>query len=209
MLLHWVLHFGVAGVFGVALLDASPIPLPIPGSTDILILVLGANGEAPWLLALAGVTGSLIGAWLTWGAGKEGGEKVLERYAPRRFRSPIRRWVKNHGILTLCVSALLPPPVPLLPFLLAAGALGVTRRQLFIALGSARTVRYGVEAFLAVYYGHSILRWWHQSFARWSSVILYSFIGLLAAAILFGIWKYRHDRRSSQTARDRQKVPAA
>jgi membrane protein YqaA with SNARE-associated domain len=81
----WVLHFGLAGVFFVAILDAAPIPLPIPGSTDILILVLGAHGENPWLLAPAAIAGGLIGAWLTWKAGKKGGEAMLDRYLSKRL----------------------------------------------------------------------------------------------------------------------------
>jgi membrane protein YqaA with SNARE-associated domain len=190
----WVLHFGIAGVFSVAFLDASPIPLPIPGSTDILILVLGVHGENPFFLAPAAVLGSLAGAWFTWKAGKRGGEAIVERYVPARFRSRMTRWTKQHGILTVCLSALLPPPIPLLPFLLAAGALGVTRKQLFIALGIARTLRYGTEATLSLVYGRRILRWSNHFLAGWSSVILYTFLGLLVAAIVFGIWKYRHDQ---------------
>jgi membrane protein YqaA with SNARE-associated domain len=169
----WVLHLGLAGVFVVAFLDAAPVPLPIPGSTDILILVLGAHGENPWLLAPAAIAGSLIGAWFTWKAGKKGGEAMLERYVSKRLRSRMSRWIQSHGILTLCIAALLPPPIPLLPFLLAAGALGITWRQLFVALGIARTIRY----------------------AGWSSGILYTFLGLLGAAVLFGIWKYRQQQR--------------
>ena len=192
----WVIHFGLFGVFLVALLDAAPIPLPIPGSTDILILILGAHGESPWLLAPAAIAGGLVGGYLTWSAGKRGGEKMLERYVPQRFRSRMTQWVKSHGMFSVCMAAALPPPIPLLPFLLAAGALGVTRRQLFTALGIARTIRYGGEAALAAYYGRRILRFWSRSLAGWSSVILYSFLGLLAAAIIFGIWKYRHDQHS-------------
>lgn len=191
----WVLHFGLAGVFIVALLDAAPIPLPVPGSTDLLILVLGAHGESPWLLAPVAIAGSLIGGYFTWGTGKKGGEKMLERYVPRRFRTHITNGVRNHGLLSVCLAAMLPPPIPLLPFLLAAGALGVTRRQLFIALGIARTVRYGAEAALAARYGRPILRLMNRYLAGWSSIILYAFLGLLAAAILFGIWKYRRDQR--------------
>lgn len=198
-IVHWILHFGVAGVFVVALLDAAPFPLPIPGSTDILILILSANGEWPWLLAPAAIAGSLLGAYFTWAAGKKGGEKMLERYAPRRFRSQISHWVKAHGVLSVCLAALLPPPIPLMPFLLAAGAFGVRRRQLFLAIGIARTIRYGGEAALGALYGKSILRFSHRYLAGWSSVILYSFLGLLAAAILFGIWKYRYDRKPSRS----------
>ena len=190
----WVLHFGLAGVFAVAFLDAAPIPLPIPGSTDILILILGAHGESAWLLAPCAIAGSLLGGWLTWKTGKKGGEPMVDRYVPQRFRSRIKKWVKTHGILSVCIAALLPPPIPLLPFLLAAGALGVSWRQLFAALGIARALRYGGEAALAMIYGRQILRWFNRYLAGWSSVILYSFLGLLVAGIVFGIWKYRHDQ---------------
>lgn len=195
----WILHLGVAGVFFVALLDASPIPLPIPGSTDVLILILGANGEWPWLLALAGVTGSLIGGYLTWKTGKKGGEAMLDRTMKnrKRLRARLTGWIRSHGIITVCVAALLPPPIPLLPFLLAAGALGVTRRQLLIALGIARSIRYGTEAAIAVLYGHQILHLWRSYLAGWSNIILYSFLGLMAASILFGIWEYRRTQHSA------------
>jgi membrane protein YqaA with SNARE-associated domain len=197
----WLVHFGVAGVFGVALVDASPMPLPVPGSTDVLILLLGSRGEMPWLLALAGVIGSMIGGYLTWKTGKKGGAAMLERYVNKRYRSRINRWVKGHGIRSVAIAALLPPPIPLLPFLLAAGALGVTRRQLLIALGLARSIRYGVEAALAILYGHRILHWANKYLAGWSDVILYTFLGLIGAGILFGIWKYKHDQHRFAAAK--------
>jgi membrane protein YqaA with SNARE-associated domain len=184
----------------VALLDAAPVPLPIPGSTDIVILILAAHGEWPWLLAPVAIAGSLIGGYLTWSAGKKGGEAMLDRYVPALFRSRIRSWVKRHGILSVCLAAMLPPPIPLMPFLLGAGALGVRRRQVLIALGIARTVRYGAEAFLGKVYGRRILRAWnHYLAAGWSTAMLYAFLGLLAAAIIYGIWKYRRDQRRNRT----------
>jgi len=198
----WILHFGAAGVFLVALIDASPLPLPIPGSTDILILILGAHGEWPWLLALAGVSGSLIGGYLTWKTGKKGGEAMLDRTMKnhKRLRRRLTGWIRGHGIASVCIAALLPPPIPLLPFLLGAGALGVTRRQLLIALGIARTLRYGAEAAVALLYGHRILRWANHYLAGWSNVILYSFLSLLVAGILFGIWRYRRNQRQHYPA---------
>jgi membrane protein YqaA with SNARE-associated domain len=195
----WILHFGAAGVFVVALLDASPIPLPIPGSTDILILILGAHGEWPWLLALAAVSGSLIGGYLTWKTGKKGGQAMLDRTMKnhKRLRGRLTRWIRGHGIASVSIAALLPPPIPLLPFLLGAGALGVTRRQVLIALGIARSIRYGAEAALALLYGHQILRLWGRYLAGWSNVILYSFLGLMGASILFGIWQYRRSQHQA------------
>ena len=202
----WVLHFGLAGVFLVAFLDASPIPLPIPGSTDILILVLGTHGENPWFLAPSAIAGSLLGAWFTWKAGQKGGEAMLERYLSKGLRSRIARWIHHHGVLTVCLAALLPPPIPLLPFLLAAGALGVTRKQLFTAIGIARTLRYGAEAALSLVYGHQIIHWFNHYLAGWSSAILYIFLGLLAATALFGVWKYRHDQRRSPRPSEPEKA---
>ncbi len=197
----WVLHFGLAGVFAVAFLDAAPFPLPIPGSTDILILILGAHGESAWLLAPAAILGTLIGGWTTWKTGKQGGEPMIDRYVPARFSSRIKRWVKSHGMLSVCLAALLPPPIPLLPFLLAAGALGVSWKQLFVALGIARTLRYGGEAALAMIYGRQILRWFDRYLAGSASIILYTFLGLIVAGVIFGIWKYRRDQHPARERR--------
>ncbi len=198
----WILHFGAFGVFAVSFVDASPIPLPIPGSTDVLILILGAQGEWPWLLALAGVAGSVLGGYVTWATGKKGGEAMLNHTMQKRqrWRERIARWMKGHGIRTVVIATLLPPPIPLLPFLLAAGALGVTRRQLLLALALGRSIRYGAEAALSVVYGHQILHLWRHYLSGWSNIIIYCFIGIVVASVLFGIWKYRRSRHQRQTA---------
>ncbi|HTV82727.1 MAG TPA: VTT domain-containing protein [Acidobacteriaceae bacterium] len=191
-----VLHFGAFGVFGIAFFDASPVPLPIPGSTDILVLLLGARGHA-WLLALCAVVGTLLGGYLTWELGKRGGEALFHHYMKKRhrWRDRISRWVRGHGNRTVLIACLLPPPFPLLPFLLAAGALGVTRRQLLLALTFGRSIRYGTEATLAVFYGSFFLHLWDHYLAGYAQPILFGFIALFVASVLFGIWKFRRDMR--------------
>ncbi len=196
---HWLIHFGVLGVFVVSVIDASVIPLPLPGSTDLLVLLLATQHNAPWMLVVAAVSGSVLGGYLTWSAGKKGGEAMLERYVPKRFSARIIKWVKRNGIVSVCTAAILPPPIPLLPFLLAAGALGVSRKQFFWSFGIARTVRYSLIAWLGVTYGRHVLHWWSRYLAGWSDVILWVFIGLLIAAVVFGIWKYRNEQRAGGT----------
>ena len=98
---RWLIHFGIPGVFVVSVIDASVIPLPLPGSTDLLVLLLAARHSTPWLVVLAAVSGSVLGGYLTWSAGKKGGEAMLERYVPKRFREPLSRWVKQHGITSV------------------------------------------------------------------------------------------------------------
>ena len=199
LLPHWLTHLGVLGVFVVAVIDSSVIPLPLPGSTDLLILLLTAHRGNPWFLALAAISGSVIGGYLTWSAGKRGGEGMLERHVPKRFLTRIRGWVERRGVLTVVLASILPPPIPLLPFLLSAGALGVGRRPFLVSFTVGRTVRYGLIVWLGATYGRRVIRAWSQYMAGWSDVILWAFIGLLTMAVLFGVWKYRRDKRRSQS----------
>ncbi len=191
---HWLIHLGALGVFAVSIIDASIIPLPLPGSTDLLVLLLAANRGNPWLLAAAAISGSMIGGYLTWSAGKNGGEGMLQHYVPKRFLRPISRWVERHGVMTVCVASLLPPPIPLMPFLLSAGALGVRRNSFLASFGVARTLRYGFLAWLGMTYGRRVIHAWSH-LAGWSNAIIWTFVGLLVAGVIFGLWKYRHDKR--------------
>ncbi|MBV8114590.1 MAG: VTT domain-containing protein [Silvibacterium sp.] len=193
--LTWLLHLGALGVFGVSLLDASIILLPVPGSTDLLILLLVANQGNPWLLAGAAISGSMLGAYLTWGAGKKGGETMLQRHVPKRYLKSITRWMKRNGVLTVSIAAVLPPPIPLLPFLLSAGALGLSLRSFLVSFFIARGARYALEAWLSAVYGRQVIRAWAQYLSGWSDVIIWSLLGLVVAAAIFGFWKYRRDKR--------------
>lgn len=195
LLPHWLIHLGALGVFAVSALDASPIPLPLPGSTDLLLLLLVAHRGIPWLLFLAALSGSVFGAYTTWSAGKKGGASMVQRYVPERMLKKIESWVKRNGMLTVAVACILPPPIPLLPFLLCAGAFEVERKRFLASFTIARGLRYGLEAWLGVVYGRRMIRWWSHYLAGWSGIILWTFITLLVAAVIFGIWKYKHDQR--------------
>jgi membrane protein YqaA with SNARE-associated domain len=194
LLPHWLIHFGLVGVFAVSTIDSSVIPLPLPGSTDVLIVILAANGGDPLLLAIAAIAGTIIGGYLTWKAGKQGGEAMLHRYVPERYLKRIASWVKRNGVFTVTAACLLPPPIPLMPFLLSAGALGMPRNRFLVPFGVGRTFRYSLVAWLGATYGRSMIRTWRLYLAGWSDIILWSFFGLVIAAVAFGTWKYRHDQ---------------
>src|SRR6202451_1157030 len=83
--LHWLMSFGTLGLFAVSVIDSSIIPLPVPGSTDLLLILLVAHRGDPFLAAIAATVGSILGGYLTWGTGSKGGEAALHRYLPRRF----------------------------------------------------------------------------------------------------------------------------
>ena len=193
---HWLTHLGVLGLFTVAIVDSSVIPLPLPGSTDLLLVWLVAYTGHPWLLAASAIAGSIVGGYTTWNVGRRGGEAALRRYVPARLLKRIVGWVERHRILAVFLPALLPPPIPLLPFLLAAGALDVSRRRFLVVYGAARSLRYSLIAWLAMSYGRRIVRVWSGgSMQKWSTPLLYVFVCLIISGICYGVWKIRGLRK--------------
>ena len=192
---HWLTHLGPLGLFSVAIVDSSPIPLPLPGSTDLLLLWLVAYGGNPWLLAAMAIAGSLLGGYSTWHLGRKGGEAALRRYVPARLLGRVVGWVERHRILAVFLPALLPPPIPLLPFALASGALGVSRSRFLVVYGAARTVRYSLIAWIGVNYGRHAIRLWSGTLQKWSTPLICLFVTLLVVGVCYGIWKVRGLRK--------------
>jgi membrane protein YqaA with SNARE-associated domain len=193
--------FGAMGLFVVSTIDSSIIPLPVPGSTDLLLILLVIHRANPVLAAVAAISGSMLGGYLTWATGAKGGEAALQRYLPKRLSRRLSNWVEKRGAIAVIASALLPPPFPLMPILLAAGALGISRRTFMIAFSLARTFRYTLVSWLAVIYGRAIVRLFRHYLAGWSSTLMWIYLGLMAAGILYGVWKFRRERRSAAQPR--------
>jgi membrane protein YqaA with SNARE-associated domain len=191
----WLSHAGVLGLFSVAVIDSSVVPLPLPGSTDLLLLWLVAHGGDPWLLTLSAVAGSILGGYTTWQIGRKGGHAVLRHYVPARLLRRVVMWVERHPVLSVLLPAMLPPPIPLLPFVLASGALDVSRRRFLAVFSAARALRYSLVAWLAVEYGRRVAQIWSGSLQKWSALLLCAFVGLMVAGVSFGLWKIRGLRR--------------
>jgi len=183
------MHLGPLGLFLVAVVDSSIIPLPIPGSTDLLLLLLVSHQGNPWLFAPTAIVGSILGGYTTWHLGRKGGEPALHRWVSVRLRARIVDGVERHPVLAVFLPAVLPPPMPLSPFILAAGALGVPRRRFLIVFATARTLRYSLIAWLAVAYGRHVVRLWNALLQKWSTPLLWAFSAVLVAAIAYAVWK--------------------
>src|SRR6202451_702659 len=93
--LHWLMSFGTLGLFAVSVIDSSIIPLPVPGSTDLLLILLVAHRGSPVLAAGAATVGSTLGGYFTRATGAKGGEAALHRYLPRRFGRRLSKWVEK------------------------------------------------------------------------------------------------------------------
>lgn len=147
-----------AGILAMGILDASMVFF-LPLGIDFVVIVMTARKpELFWLYALLATLGSLIGAAGTFWIGKKAGEKGLSRFVRPRRLARVKARV-NRGAVVVAGLALIPPPFPFTPFVLAGGALGMRPWSFFSALGIARALRFGVEAALAYRYGSQILRW--------------------------------------------------
>ena len=194
---HWLTHLGTLGLFAVAVVDSSVIPLPLPGSTDLLLLWLVSHHGNPSLLAASAVAGSILGGYTSWSTGCKGGEAALHRYLQARRLKRISQWVEHHAILSVFLPSVLPPPIPLSPFLVASGALGVSRGRFLMVFGAARSVRYGLIAWLGVAYGRGVVRLWAATLDKWSETFLWVFFGMALSGICLGIWKFRGQQKSA------------
>ena len=153
---HWIYQLGGLGLIPLGLLDASVVP--IPGSMDVLTIVLAARDAKYWPYYAAMATlGSVAGAYLTFRLARKGGEAMLKRRVSaaqsRRIIKIFSRW----GFTSIAIASLLPPPVPMVPFVIAAGATQYSTNKFLAALTLGRAVRYTILALLAAHYGRQII----------------------------------------------------
>lgn len=153
---RWIYHLGAFGLIPLGLLDASVIPLP--GSMDVLTIVLAAKQPDWWVYyALMATAGSVIGNYLTYRLARKGGKETLERRLSHKNMDIVTEHFERWGFGAIAIPALLPPPMPLVPFVLAAGATKYPLKKFLAALTLARVVRYSILALLAARYGHQII----------------------------------------------------
>src|SRR5262245_34168320 len=135
------LAWGAPGLFAVAFLDSSFLPLP--GITDILLIVMVTRHKALMLLyALATTAGSLAGCLVMHYIGRKGGEALVrQRFAGPRVERAMAS-LQRHGVMSVLIPSLLPPPAPFKIFLLLAGAVGIGTVPFATAIAIGRGARY-------------------------------------------------------------------
>ena len=192
---RWIFHLGGLGFIPLGLLDSSVIPLP--GSMDVLTIVLSAGNQGLWLYyALMATFGSVIGGFVTYRLARKGGKETLERKFPARRLEKVYRIFRRWGFGAIAIAALLPPPAPMVPFLFAAGAMQYSVKKFLFALTLGRIVRYSLLAFLAARYGRQML----TVISQHGHPVLIAVIGLITAvmaALIFTLASKRKKRAHS------------
>ncbi|HXC97100.1 MAG TPA: hypothetical protein VNU92_15480 [Edaphobacter sp.] len=187
--LHLAFSFGLFGLFVVSIVDSSFVPLPIPGVTDIMIVLMAARHQNVILIVFIATIGSALGGYFSHQVGQRGGMTFLEKRVPARILKPICEWMEKHAILSVALPAILPPPMPLSPFVLAAGALNMSRKKFMIAFTVSRALRHAAAAWLGVFYGRKIVRLWNGFSAKYATPFLIVLWVGIAISCAFAFWK--------------------
>ena len=189
----WLERLGGLGLILLGFADNSLIPMP--GSMDALTIILSAHQKEWWAYyAVMATIGGILGAYATYALGYKSTEAALEKKLPKAKAERFYRLFNKYGFWSLFVPALLPPPVPFSPFPLVAGALKYSRRNFFLAVGIARSIRYFALAWLGSRYSRQIFGF----FSRYYQPILWTVVGLAAiggVAALAWIWKRRREHK--------------
>lgn len=195
---------GAVGQVLLGLADASVIPTP--GSLDALTIILAAgNPHLWWFYGLAAAFGSTLGAWLTYRIGRKGGKEGFEKRFPKDKVEKVYRWSDKYGAGAVLVPALLPPPFPLAPFLIAAGAMRIRRVTFLITFFAGRVVRYGIVAFLGKLYGQRLIGF----ISHYSKPIVIALVVLaVLGGIAFAIFAWRRKQKGLPALRSAEKTAA-
>jgi membrane protein YqaA with SNARE-associated domain len=192
---NWLRHLGGIGLVLLALADNSVVPLP--GSMDVLTIVLAAHQrQLWWYYAFMATLGAVIGGYITYYLARKGGKENFERKLSKAKADKIFKRFERWGFFAVAVPALLPPPFPIVPFLLAAGAMQYSRRKFVAALALGRGVRFLIVAGLGAIYGRHIVRF----FSQYYRPALFTLIGLAVIAGILSLVQYFRYKSRMATA---------
>ncbi len=199
--LRWLIHLGGPGLILLGIADNSLIPLP--GSTDIVTVLLAAHHREPWAYyAFMATVGALIGGYVTYRMARKGGKETLEKkFSARKVKKTyaiFERW----GFAAVAIPAILPPPFPITPMLLAAGAMQYPTKKFLLALVVGRGIRFSILAYLGYHYGRHIVKF----FAEYYWPVLIVLIAFSAIGALYALFEYKRRQKNSAPKAPRPKV---
>jgi membrane protein YqaA with SNARE-associated domain len=186
---QWAHHLGGLGLIVLGLIDSSVIP--IPGSMDALTIILAAKQRNLWpYFAFMATLGSVLGGYVTYRFARHQGKGAMESRISRRRINQVTKAFEKWGFGAVLIPAMLPPPTPMVPFLIAAGAMQYSRNKFLIALTIGRAVRFTILSYLASLYG----RWILTTIRDHYEPILITFIAVSIALSLYILYRYKRSK---------------
>jgi membrane protein YqaA with SNARE-associated domain len=188
-------RLGGPGLVLLGIADNSVIPLT--GSMDVLTIWLAAAHREPWpYYALMATIGAVTGGYVTYILARKGGKAAMERKLSTSRAAKVYKVFERWGFSAVALPALLPPPFPFVPFLLAAGAMQYSRKKFIAALSLGRGIRYSIAAYLGFVYGNHVLRF----FSRYESLAIGILVGLACVGAIVTLVQYLRMRKPQPTS---------
>jgi len=185
---EYLIAYGAFGLFALALLDSTFVPLP--SSADALMLVLSTRNPS-WMLlyAFMATSGSALGCWILYLISRRAGARALNRFSEAK-QQRVKNWIEKYDAFAVLVATLLPPPFPFKLFVVSAGVFRFSLLRFMLAIIVGRAFRFLLEGFFAVRYGAQA----KEILAKYYPLIG---LGLAVVIILFVVVK-RFIKRGAQ-----------
>ena len=145
---------GIWGLGAMALVDSSSVPMPL----DALLIKDVADNHSRFVIyCLIAALGSAIGSLVPYYLGRAGGELILLKRINRQRYEQLRDRFEKQEFLAIMVPAMLPPPMPIKLFELAAGVFEMKPAWFFSAMLTGKFLRFMVWAVITILYGPKII----------------------------------------------------
>jgi membrane protein YqaA with SNARE-associated domain len=188
-LIDYIFNLGALGLVLIGVLDSSF--LFIPTGNDLLLIALTArHHENVISYVLASSLGSMLGVLLVDLVCRKGGEGGLKKMMSRKTLKFVQKRVENRAGIMLLAGALAPPPFPFTTVVAAASAFQYPRLQLLVIVAGARLVRFGIEGWVAIHYGHRIVEMMGSTEFRWG-IGIFAVICVVGSISSVGKWTRR------------------
>ncbi len=188
---EYLITYGAFGLFVVALLDSTFVPLP--SSADALMIVL-STAHPSWMLlyAFMATAGSALGCWILYLISRRAGARALNRFSERK-QQRVKHLIERYDMIAVLVATLLPPPFPFKLFVVTAGVFRFSLLRFMLAIIAGRAFRFLLEGYFAVRYGAQA----KEILAKYYPWIG---LGLVAAILTFVIVKRWMSRNQDEAA---------
>jgi membrane protein YqaA with SNARE-associated domain len=188
---QYLVTFGAFGVFAVALLDSTFVPMP--GGADAVTLLLSNARPAWWpIYAAAATLGSVAGCVILYYISRRAGRSALSRFSESK-QTRVKELIERYDVLSVLVASLLPPPFPFKVFVISAGVFRFSVLRFAVAIAAGRALRFALEGYLAARYGE-------RAKDIFTHYYPYVALALAALAVVFFVVKSLIKRRDGRVA---------
>lgn len=185
---EYFIALGPFGLFAVALLDSTFVPLP--SSTDaLMILLTTAHPRMMIAYAFIAAVGSTLGCVILYYISRRAGSRALRKFSPAK-QARVKDLIDRYDILSVLVASLMPPPFPFKLFVISAGVFRFNVVRFTLAIFAGRSFRFLLEGYLAIRYGAQA----KEVVARYYPWIA---LGLAIAILAFFVTRNLLKRRST------------